>query len=306
MSNSNQPHPAGIIAACPTPFKDDLTVDHELLADHCKWLLANGCTGIAPLGSTGEASSFSVMERIEILEKLVIAGVPCGRIIVGTGCCAVPDTVLLIKHALSVGVTTVLVLPPFYYKNVTEDGLFDAYDRIIATVADGRLKMLLYHNPKVSGIPIQRGLIERLLRSHADTVVGMKDSGGDWDHMKGNRELFPGMRIYSGSETFMLNNLTAGGAGCISATFNITCSVAADLLSKRHTDKAADVQKILSQIRRVIEGYPLVAAVKYTLAEISNNPRWKNVRPPLTVLSAKDASELQEAIKNLDFDPGGG
>jgi 4-hydroxy-tetrahydrodipicolinate synthase len=298
MSKSQNLIPEGIIAACPTPMLADLTVDHELLADHCRWLLANGCGGVALLGSTGEANSFSVMERIEILEKLEIAGIPGDRVIVGTGCCAIPDTVLLTKHALSLGITTVLVLPPFYYKKVDEDGLFDSYGRIITKVDDERLNILLYHNPKVSGIPISSGLIERLISSYPDTVVGMKDSGGDWSHMKGICETFPAFKVFTGSETFLFDILKAGGVGSISATLNVTAKPAAEIIKKQGSGEAPSLQKKLSQLRSIFEHYPLIAGVKYILSRISSNSHWTNLRPPLSPLTKKDADHLTRALIN--------
>ncbi|MFH1754657.1 MAG: dihydrodipicolinate synthase family protein [Candidatus Latescibacterota bacterium] len=292
----------GIIAASPTPLMDDLSVDHDMLTEHCAWLLANGCSGIAPLGTTGEANSFSVMERSKLLEKLVISGIPAERLIAGTGCCAIPDTVQLTKHALRLGVTTVLVLPPFYYKSVGEDGLFDAFDRIIQQVADKRLKMILYHYPKVSGIPVTRGLIERLLAAYPGTVAGMKDSGGDWTFTKENCALFNDFKIYSGSETHLLDNLTAGGAGSISATLNVTCKLAAELVAKRQTDQAPVLQERLAKIRGVIERYPLVAALKHIMAIRANHRQWTRTRPPLSVLTNKDSFDLEQALTAIEFD----
>jgi 4-hydroxy-tetrahydrodipicolinate synthase len=297
MADANRTIPAGIISACPTPMTEDLTVDHDVLAAHCRWLLANGCDGIAPLGSTGEANSFSVMERIEILEKLVMNGIPTESIIVGTGCCAFPDTVLLTKHALSLGVSATLVLPPYYYKNVGGDGLFESFDKIIQKVNDARLKILIYHNPGMSGISITRGLIERLIKTYPDTVVGMKDSGGDWDYMNENCKLFPGFRIYSGNEKYLLNILQAGGAGCISATLNVTSSLAAEVLVKWANGEAIQAQEKLSHIRSVFEQYPLISAVKCVLADISGKTHWLNVRPPITRLTKKDADELIRLLR---------
>lgn len=297
MSASQSPIPKGIIAASPTPMTDDLSVDHGMLADHCRWLLANGCSGVAPLGSTGEANSFSVMERLEILEKLVVAGIPPDRLIVGTGCCAFPDTVLLTKHALSLGVAAVLVLPPFYYKNVTEDGLFRSYETILSKVDDDRLKMILYHNPKVSGVPIGIGLIERLIRAYPSGIAGMKDSGGDANYMKANCERFPNFRIYSGSETYLLDILGSGGSGCISATLNVTCAAAAIVHKKRESREAAVLQEKLARIRSAFERYSLLAAVKCVLANIRNNQRWLNMRPPLSPPPKKDMEELARIVQ---------
>jgi 4-hydroxy-tetrahydrodipicolinate synthase len=137
--------PNGVFAAALTPLRDDLSVDHEAFAEHCRWLLANGCNGVAPMGTTGEANSFSVAERIEALDRLIDADIPPSRLLVGTGCCAIPDTVALTRHAVALGTGGVLALPPFYYKNVSDDGLYAAFDQVIQRVGDRRLKLYLYH-----------------------------------------------------------------------------------------------------------------------------------------------------------------
>jgi len=299
MLEKKRPIPGGIIAACATPMKDDLSADHEMLAGHCRWLLENGCSAVAPLGSTGEANSFSVMERIEILEKLVFSGIPHQKIIVGTGCCAVPDTVLLTRHALSLDVTTVLVLPPFYYKTVSEDGIFNAFEAVLEKVPDDRLQMLLYHNPGVSGVPVVSHLIKRLLHAYPGTVAGMKDSGGDWNYMKENCTRFPDFKVYAGSETYLLDILKAGGAGCISATLNINCRPASRIMECLEREEAEALQKKLSRIRSAFERYPLVAGVKCVLAKIMGNPQWLNVRPPLSRLKAKEGDRLAEKVISL-------
>ena len=182
MTNSQLP--LGVFAAALTPQKKDLRVDYEAFIAHCKWLLMNGCNGIAVLGTTGEANSFSVKERIELLDRLIESGIPPDCLLVGTGCCAIPDTVELTRHAVDHGVGGVLMLPPFYYKQVSDDGLFTTFDYIIQQISDEHLKVYLYHFPKMTAVPFSNAVVERLIRTYPDTVVGMKDSSGDWEHMK--------------------------------------------------------------------------------------------------------------------------
>lgn len=187
--------PAGVIVATLTPMLDDLSPDHEALAAHSRWLLDSGCHGIALLGTTGEASSFTLTERMELLDRLVDAGIEPHRLLVGTGCCAAGDAVKLTRHATSRDVAGALMLPPFYYKEVTDEGLFAFFARVIEEVNDPRLKIYLYHFPRMSGVPVTSGLIERLLSAYPGVVAGLKDSSGDLDHMRGLCRAFPGLRV---------------------------------------------------------------------------------------------------------------
>lgn len=171
--------PEGVLAASLTPLDDDLGVDHAALASHCRWLLGRGCDGIAVLGTTGEANAFSVAERLDLMDRLAGASLPLDRLLAGTGCCALPDTVALTRRAVDLGFAGVIVLPPFYYKRIGDDGLFDYFDRLVGEVADDRLAVCLYHFPALSGIPLSRELIERLAKRHGPVMAGIKDSSGD-------------------------------------------------------------------------------------------------------------------------------
>ena len=209
------------MAAVLTPLDSTLAPDRTALATHCRWLLDNGCNGLAVLGTTSEANSFSVDERLRLLDNLIEDGIPGNTLMPGTGCCAVPDTVRLTRKAVELGAGGVLMLPPFYYKNVSDDGLFAGFAEVIEQVGDARLKVYLYHFPQMSGVALGPDLIERLLKQYPDTIAGMKDSSGNFGNMVRNTHTFPGFAVISGSDEFLLPLLKEGGAGCITAVCNV-------------------------------------------------------------------------------------
>ncbi len=304
-SPTKSPTPAsGVFAAALTPLTAELAPDIARLAGHCRWLLDHGCDGLAVLGTTGEANSFSVAERLEILEGLFEAGIPGHALLPGTGCCAVPDTVSLTRRAVELGAAGVLVLPPFYYKNVSDDGLFAAYSEVIEGVGDGRLKVYLYHFPQMSATPIGYGLIERLLDRYPDTVAGMKDSSGDLDNMCGAARAFPGFCVFSGTDDLMLPLLQAGGSGCITAVSNVASSLAARVYAgwRDGTDIEAD-NALLVAVRQAIGRYPLVAALKEIMARLTGEVDWRRVRPPLMQMEDGDADALTGALDDAGFAP---
>ena len=301
--NSFATLPDGVFAAALTPLRSDLSIDHDAFAAHCRWLLASGCDGVAPMGTTGEANSFGVAERMEALDRLIEAGIPPARLLIGTGCSAIPDTVGLTRHAVAHETGGVLVLPPFYYKNVSDDGLFAAFDQIIQRVADSRLKLYLYHFPQMSGVPLSQALIGRLVKRYPNTVLGMKDSSGDWNNMKTACEAFPGFRVYAGTETFLLPILRAGGAGCISATTNITCALAGRVYANRATPEADALQQRLSAARGAFENYPAIAALKRLTAERTGLDSWRLVRPPHLPLDDERFAALKTGLERVGFTP---
>jgi 4-hydroxy-tetrahydrodipicolinate synthase len=298
---THSPIDGGIMAAVLTPLDADLAPDHEMWIAHCRWLLDQGCHGLAVLGTTSEANSFSLDERLAMLEALSASGVPGGKIVPGTGNCAIPDTVRLTKKAIEIGAAGVLVLPPFYYKPVTDDGLFAAYSEIIERVADSRLKMLLYHIPQNTGVPITHGLIERLLKAWPATVVGIKDSAGDFSNMATMCRRFPGFKVFSGSDSFLLPVLEAGGAGCITACNNVAASLSARLYAAKGTTAAARLHEELSAVRATIQAFPLIEALKEIVADATGKPAWRRLRPPLMPLSRAEANALLASLRSCGF-----
>lgn len=292
----------GVYTANLTPLNKDLTINYKLLVKHCKWLLKNGSTGLALLGTTGEANSFSIKERKQIVEKTIAGGIPAKKLMVGTGCCSLPETVSLTKHAIKHGAAGVLVLPPFYYKQVTQQGIFNYFDALIQKVNDKRLRIYLYHIPKMSGLAFSLPLIQQLHTKYPKTIVGIKDSNGDFSNMKAMVKQFPDFQVFAGTEKYLLDILKIGGAGCISATCNVTSPFAGEVFKIWKAKKSAKKQnEYLVKVRTSFEGFPFSGALKTYMAEISNNPKWLPVRPPNEPLSMEDKEKLEDRLAQLKF-----
>lgn len=290
----------GVFCASATPLDENLNPDHARLAAQCRRLLDDGCHGIALLGSTGEANSFSSAERMAMLEAVVAAGIPAEKLLPGTGVPAYTETAALTRHALSLGVTTVVMLPPFYYKAVTDQGLIDSYSRVIEAVADSRLKIVLYHIPPISQIPIPNGVIEALLERYPGTIVGVKDSSGDLDHMKGLVASFPRLSILAGADPFMLELLGLGGGGCITATSNVISSSLRVIYDHfAHPARRAEVeaaQKRIVAYRTASTKFPQIATIKAMVALRTGDDGWSRIRPPLIALTAAQKAELATTL----------
>ena len=296
-----QTKPRGVFVAALTPMQRDLSPDTARFARHCRWLLDQGADGLAVLGTTGEANSFSVAERLSLLDALGEAGIPGETLLPGTGTCAIPDTVALTRKALEVGVAGVVMLPPFYYKNVSDDGLYAAYSEVIQRVGDGRLRIYFYHFPQMSNVPISHELIERLLKAYPDTIAGIKDSSGNLDNMLAMCARFPGFGVFAGSEQFLLPVLRAGGAGCISATANVTIAACGEVYRNWQSPEADRMQVDLTAQRLAIQAKPLIPALKRIMARATGDESWLNVRPPVAPLSAAEAQSLFEALDGTGF-----
>mgnify|MGYP002725665572 CR=1 FL=1 len=293
---------SGVYAAALTPLTDDLDPDIGLMADHCRWLLGNGCDGLAILGTTGEANSFGLKERIAILNGLAEAGIPTDTLMPGTGSCALPDAIALTQVAMDIGAAGVLMLPPFYYKNPSDDGLFAAYSEVIQKIGDDKLKICLYHFPQMSGVPIPYSLIERLLKEYPGTVVGMKDSSGVADNMIGAAKEFPGFAVFAGSDELMLPLIEAGGAGCITACANVGSEMAGVVYQGwLNGEDIQAAHETLTAIRNTIVKFPLSTALKTLMARHSGNDGWLNIRPPLMRMSDADRNTLYETFDAIGF-----
>jgi 4-hydroxy-tetrahydrodipicolinate synthase len=293
----------GVLPAVLTPLKEDLTPDDALIASHGKWLIANGATGLAILGTTGEANSFSLKERIRIIESMVEAGVPANVMMPGTGSCSLTDAVELTRVAVNAGVGGVLMLPPFYYKNPSDAGLFAFFSEVIQRVGDSRLQIYVYHFPQMSATPISYNLIEMLLKEYPDTVAGMKDSSGDLDNMIGAACNFDGFHVLSGADDLMLPLMEAGGAGAITACANV-CSEALGALyhAYRAGEDTAALHAQVTAVRQTVSKFPLSAALKQLIARHTGDDRWLRVRPPLALLSEADTQALFAAFDAIGYD----
>jgi len=291
----------GVLAPVLTPFKRNLAPDTELFVRFCRWLHEKG-VGLAIFGTNSEANSMSVAERSDLLAAVIAGGLPARALLPGTGTCAIPDSVRLSAEAAKAGCAGVLMLPPFYYKPVSEDGLFAAYSEVVERVGDAKLKILLYHIPQLSGVPIPPGLIERLIKQYPGVFIGIKDSSGDFATTKGMIERFPGFKVYCGSERFLLATMRAGGAGCISATANVNPAAIARLQRSWREENADEQQAALVDIRVVFEAYPTIAALKTAAARFGEAESFAAVCPPLTALTQDQAHTLIGSLHSKNFD----
>jgi 4-hydroxy-tetrahydrodipicolinate synthase len=293
----NPQRPRGALAPVVTPFGVDLRPDAARLAHHCRHLL--DCNdGLAVFGTNSEANSLSVPEKIALLDALVEAGLPPARMMPGTGCCAFPDTVELTRRAMHHGCAGVLMLPPFYYKGVSDDGLFATYAEVIERVGDARLRVYLYHIPPVSQVPLSPALIERLRARYPDVIAGIKDSSGDWSNTRVLLERFqsPTFDVFAGSETYLLATLRAGGAGCISATANVNPAPIAALAAAWQREDASTRQASLDRVRAAFQRFPMIPALKAALADQYGDDTWTTVRPPLVSLTNEQRAGLRDAL----------
>ena len=297
---------SGVLAPVVTPFDHDLRPDAKRLIRHCRWLVDNDC-GLAVFGTNSEANSMSVAEKIELLEQLVEAGLPPERMMPGTGTCALTDTVELTRSAVNSGCAGVLMLPPFYYKEVSDDGLYRSYAEVIERVGDSRLKIYLYHIPPIAQVPIRPTLIERLLRDYPAAIAGVKDSSGDWDNTRLMLEQFQpdGFDVFCGSESFLLAVLRLGGRGSITATANVNPSPIARLYRDFERDDADAQQAALDRIRNIFQGYVMIPGMKAVIAHALDDPDWARVRPPLDELDSESRTRLIDTLAEAGFDLAG-
>jgi 4-hydroxy-tetrahydrodipicolinate synthase len=286
----------GVFCASVTPVTADLAPDHAAFAAHCRRLLEQGCDGVALLGTTGEANSFSTAERKSLLEAAVTGGITPDRLLPGTGVTAWTETLELTKHALSLGVNRVVMLPPFFYKGISDDGLFAVYAEIVERIGDERLQVVLYHIPQFSAVPITFPVIERLRQHYPSVFVGIKDSSGDFNNMTALVERFPGLSVLAGADPLMLPLLRKGGAGCITATSNL---IAKDLsfIYRNYADPAQEQaveeaqQRVVAERTRVSR-FAQIASIKALIARETGHQTWSLIRPPLLPLTETEVAQL--------------
>jgi len=282
-----------------TPFRPDLSVDGPRFLAHCRWLLDHGADGLAVFGTTSEANSLGIDEKLDLLARLIEAGIPPARVMPGTGTCAIPDTVRLTQAAASAGCAGVLMLPPFYYKGITDDGLFASFDAVIQRVGDARLRIYLYHFPQLSQVPISAAVIGRLIKAHPHTVVGLKDSSGSWENTRDLLERFPGFGVFPGSEGRLLEALRLGAPGCITATGNVNAAGIKAVLDGWQGPDAEVLQDSAGKVRALFSGLPLIPALKATMAAARGEADWRLPRPPLLPMEAADGHRLAAALARL-------
>lgn len=284
---------SGLWPPAATPFAADFSVDGPAFLAHCRALLDDGADGLAILGTTSEANSLTLAERVGLLQILIDSGIPARRLLPGTGACAVPDAVELSRQATQAGCAGVLLLPPFFYKDVPDAGLFDYVSQVVDSVRDSRLRVYLYHIPQMAGAGWSLDLIGRLREAFPEVVVGLKDSSGNWQNTRAIIEAFPGFAVFPASESFMSDAIPLGAAGCISATANVNAGGIARLIATLRAGRdAAAAQAEATAVREAVSVFPLVPAVKAVLAARYGKTDWRRVRPPLRPLSEAEIQKL--------------
>jgi 4-hydroxy-tetrahydrodipicolinate synthase len=292
--------PNGVVVASVTPLDADGTPDGRALAQHLQFVFDRGCDAALLFGTTGEGLSFTVEERRAALDAVLEAGVSPRRLLVGTGALPLPDVVELTRHATERSVGGVLVVPPFHFRNITDDGLVRTYDRIVQGVGQAALRLYFYHYPGLTGVPVSFPVIERLRERYPDQVAGIKDSSDEWDHHDALCSSFPDLQVFAGSERHLTPLLRAGGAGCISATVNITAPVARQAVRDWKNDATvASAQSTLTELRTRLSQFPTIPALKQLLAWRLERPDWARVRPPLAPLDADEEERLASLHASL-------
>jgi 4-hydroxy-tetrahydrodipicolinate synthase len=301
---NDRPRFAGVLAPVLTPFEADLAPDALRFVKLCRWLLEGGCAGLAVFGTTSEANSLSADERERLLDALLAGGLEPARLMPGTGCCALSDTVRLTRHAVRAGCGGVLMLPPFYYKGVSDEGLFRAFSEVVERVGDDRLRVYLYHIPPVAQVGISADLVERLLARYPRAIAGMKDSSGNWENTRAMIERFAarGFDVFAGSERFLLATLRAGGVGCITATANVNAAAIAALHRAWRSPEAEALQARLDAVRGALERHPVIPALKAIVAHLAGDAAWRTSRPPLVELAPERAEALVTELRGLGLE----
>jgi 4-hydroxy-tetrahydrodipicolinate synthase len=288
----------GLIAPILTPFDDNLNLDQARYNELAKHLLNTGLSGLAPFGTTGEALSVSNGERKAALEGLVVAGIDPGVMIPGTGLCNLPDTVDLCQHAIAQGCAGVMTLPPFYFKGMSDDGLYAYYVELIKRINDPRLKIYLYHIPQVSGVGLSIDLVRRLHTDYPETVVGIKDSSGVWENTEALLGI-KGLIVYPGAELPIIEAIRLGTPGCISATANLNGTDIAeviDLCLAGNWDEAAAKHEKVKAVRLMFQEYAPIPAQKALLARSTGHKSWANLRPPMRPMAPEALEELATGL----------
>ena len=296
-----------VITPILTPFNDDLSVATDLYVAHAKRLFDQGCAGIAPFGTTGEALSVGIDERIAAIRALVDGGIDPARMIPGTGLSNVADTARLSRACLDMGCAGVMTLPPFYFKSVSEDGLYRHFEQLIEAIGPDAC-VYLYHIPPIAVVGVPPALAARLHADFPEKIVGIKDSSGDWDNTRALLDI-EGMIVYPGSELPLLDALELGAPGCITATANVNAGPIArvvDLYERGDIAAAKALHETVKRFRMIVQDYDPIPAQKRLLAIATGDARWANVRPPLTAMPEGAGRELAAILRReFGFDGSG-
>ena len=279
-----------------TPFGENGAVDTARIVQHSKAMLADGAEGLAVLGTTSEANSLTLDERRRIIDAHVEGGIEADRLMPGVGACAVDDVVTLSRHAHDIGASGVLMLPPFYYKKVPDDGVFEFFARVVDKLGAKAPPIMLYHIPPMAAVGFSLDLIGRLTEAYPEIIVGMKDSSGDAENTLSVIKAFPNFAVFPGAEVYLVRVMAAGARGCISATANVNAAGIRNLFRQWQSPDAEPLQQEVNAVRKAVERYGNIPGCKAILADRYRDPSWNNVRPPLVALG-------EMAIAGLLADP---
>jgi 4-hydroxy-tetrahydrodipicolinate synthase len=288
----------GIWPALLTPLGADLRINHARFASHSRALLEAGCGGVTPFGTTGEGPSFSLDERRIAVDALVNGGVPAAQIIVSTSCAALPETLALTRHALAIGAHGCLMLPPFFLKGVSDQGIIDSYRYVIDAAADYRLRLYLYHIPQVAGVGLSHHVIETLKALYPQTIVGIKDSSCELAHSLALAERFMGeLKVYVGNELDLPELGRRGSTGAISGLANFMPRLVDRLVTQFDAPDAAQDLDRATRLLALLGGYALTPALKGIMALLSGDKGWLRVRPPLVALNEPTFETLSAQLR---------
>jgi 4-hydroxy-tetrahydrodipicolinate synthase len=294
----------GVFCASATPILEDGTPDHAAFAMHARALIEEGCDGIALLGTTGEANSFSIAQRQGLLDEVIAAGIDPPRLLPGASQTNVPDTVTLVRHAVEAGVKAAVILPPFYYKGVSDEGLFRFYAEVIESVGRDDLRVVLYHIPPIAQVGLSIELVGRLLEAFPGIVVGVKDSSGKIESMQAFAGAFENFSVLAGADPFMLPLLKSGGAGCITSSSNLIAKhlrvVFDNWFDPANTTAVEAAQQRINAWRDLSNAYVQLPTVKAMLARRRGHEGWTRVRPPLVELTADEANKVWARMDELE------
>ena len=295
---------SGVLVPVLTPFTPSGEPDAGRFVSFCRWLLDQGAGGLAIFGTTSEANSMSPAERMDLLDRLIEAGIPAAKLMPGTGACAITDATSLVRHAVDHGCGGVLMLPPFYYKGVSDDGIFAFIASVIDKVGSPALRLFLYHIPPMAVVGFSLDLVGRLITAYPATVVGLKDSSGDWSNTAALLERFPDFAVFPGSEVFLLDGLRKGAVGCITASGNVNVPGIKKVYDNWRDPQAGASQAEITTLRKALQAYPMVPALKRIVAHYHNDPNWAAVRPPLVPLDRAQSTALIADLGKLGFSLG--
>ena len=294
----------GIWPALLTPLNADLGIDHARFASHARALIAAGCGGVTPFGTTGEGPSFGLGERRDAVDALVRGGVPAAQILVSTSCAALPETLALTRHALQIGAHGCLMLPPFFLKGVSDAGIVDAYRYVIDGAADARLRLYLYHIPQVAGVGLSHEVIATLKRLYPQTIVGIKDSSCELSHSLALADAFMHqLTVYVGNELDLPELGRRGSSGAVSGLANFMPRLVQRLVAQPDADGTPRDRARVERLLGLLGGYALIPALKGVMTVLGDDPAWLRVRPPLVALSPDAFQALAQEVRAFGIDP---